>query len=131
MKSVSIARGSHILGRCKCHAGHSGPRCQFTSECSENSDCGLRGHCHGQCYCPHNSHGRGCNKITSMKSVSIARGSHTPGRCKCHAGHSGPRCQFTSECSENSDCGLRGHCHGHCYCPHNSHGRGCNKSEYS
>lgn len=64
-------RGFHILGRCKCHKMHSGPRCQFADECGEDNDCGLRGKCMDTdatesprrlCYCPHGFYGKGCNK---------------------------------------------------------------------
>ncbi|XP_039765009.1 uncharacterized protein LOC120637291 isoform X2 [Pararge aegeria] len=73
-------RGFHILGRCKCHKMHSGPRCQFADECGEDNDCGLRGKCLDtdateapgrQCYCALGFYGRGCNKKAPWKDKNI------------------------------------------------------------
>ncbi|XP_045454874.1 uncharacterized protein LOC123664374 [Melitaea cinxia] len=73
-------RGFHILGRCKCHKMHSGPRCQFSDECAEDNDCGLRGKCIDtnstespgrMCYCPLGFYGKGCNKKAPWKDKNI------------------------------------------------------------
>ncbi|XP_050356649.1 uncharacterized protein LOC126777614 isoform X2 [Nymphalis io] len=73
-------RGFHILGRCKCHKMHSGPRCQFSDECAEDNDCGLRGKCidtnstespSRTCYCPLGFYGKGCNKKAPWKDKDI------------------------------------------------------------
>ncbi|XP_046972493.1 uncharacterized protein LOC124539236 [Vanessa cardui] len=73
-------RGFHILGRCKCHKMHSGPRCQFSDECAEDNDCGLRGKCFDtnstespsrMCYCPLGFYGKGCNKKAPWKDKDI------------------------------------------------------------
>ncbi|KPJ20098.1 Cell surface glycoprotein 1 [Papilio machaon] len=72
--------GFHILGRCKCHKAHYGPRCQFADECSEDGECGLRGKCldiasveppSKLCYCPHGFYGKGCNKKSPWKDKAI------------------------------------------------------------
>ncbi|XP_061384791.1 uncharacterized protein LOC116773511 isoform X2 [Danaus plexippus] len=39
------SRGFHILSRCKCNRLYSGDRCQYSNECLEDGDCGLRGRC--------------------------------------------------------------------------------------
>ncbi|XP_073961160.1 uncharacterized protein isoform X2 [Choristoneura fumiferana] len=73
--------GFHILGRCKCNKMYSGARCQFSDECSEDNDCGLRGKCVDiqateaptkMCYCPHGFYGKGCNKKSPWKDRSLS-----------------------------------------------------------
>ncbi|XP_053620330.1 uncharacterized protein LOC128680882 isoform X2 [Plodia interpunctella] len=75
--------GFHILGRCKCNKMYSGPRCQFSDECIEDTDCGLRGKCvdvnatespSKMCYCPHGFYGKGCNKKAPWKDKTINLG---------------------------------------------------------
>ncbi|XP_060807673.1 uncharacterized protein LOC106141451 isoform X2 [Amyelois transitella] len=75
--------GFHILGRCKCNKMYSGPRCQFSEECLEDTDCGLRGKCvdvnttespSKMCYCPHGFYGKGCNKKAPWKDKNINLG---------------------------------------------------------
>ncbi|KAM3958019.1 LOW QUALITY PROTEIN: DOMON-like domain-containing protein nahoda [Aphomia sociella] len=72
--------GFHILGRCKCNKMYYGPRCQFSDECLEDNDCGLRGKCvdinatespSKMCYCPFGFYGKGCNKKTPWKDKNI------------------------------------------------------------
>ncbi|XP_045519064.1 uncharacterized protein LOC123710853 isoform X1 [Pieris brassicae] len=76
-------KGFHILGRCKCNKLHSGARCQFSDECSEDTDCGLRGKCvdvnatespSRMCYCPHGFYGKGCNKKAPWKDKALNLG---------------------------------------------------------
>ncbi|XP_050669313.1 uncharacterized protein LOC126968369 isoform X2 [Leptidea sinapis] len=73
-------KGFHILGRCKCNKMYSGSRCQFSDECSEDTECGLRGKCvdvHStesptkMCYCPHGFYGKGCNKKSPWKDKNV------------------------------------------------------------
>lgn len=68
-------RGFHVLGRCKCNKLYSGPRCQFSDECAEDSDCGGPGKCldinateapYKMCYCPTGSYGKRCGKSESI-----------------------------------------------------------------
>ncbi|XP_052758023.1 uncharacterized protein LOC113522394 isoform X1 [Galleria mellonella] len=72
--------GFHILGRCKCNKMYYGPRCQFSDECLEDTDCGLRGKCidinatespSKMCYCPLGFYGKGCNKKAPWKDKNI------------------------------------------------------------
>ncbi|XP_063630295.1 uncharacterized protein LOC134801598 isoform X2 [Cydia splendana] len=72
--------GFHILGRCKCNKMYSGSRCQFSDECAEDNDCGLRGQCvdvratespSKMCYCPHGFYGKGCNKKSPWKDKNL------------------------------------------------------------
>ncbi|XP_047998582.1 uncharacterized protein LOC125235942 isoform X4 [Leguminivora glycinivorella] len=72
--------GFHILGRCKCNKMYSGSRCQFSDECAEDTDCGLRGQCvdvratespSKMCYCPHGFYGKGCNKKSPWKDKAL------------------------------------------------------------
>ncbi|XP_063547174.1 uncharacterized protein LOC134754755 isoform X2 [Cydia strobilella] len=73
--------GFHILGRCKCNKMYSGSRCQFSDECAEDTDCGLRGQCvdvratespSKMCYCPHGFYGKGCNKKSPWKDKNLS-----------------------------------------------------------
>ncbi|XP_049881200.1 uncharacterized protein LOC126377502 isoform X3 [Pectinophora gossypiella] len=72
--------GFHILGRCKCNKSYFGPRCQFSDECTDDSECGLRGKCidinateapSRACYCPVGFYGKGCNKKSPWKDKNI------------------------------------------------------------
>ncbi|RVE45012.1 hypothetical protein evm_010330 [Chilo suppressalis] len=78
--------GFHILGRCKCNKMYSGPRCQFSDECLEDNDCGLRGKCvdvnatespSRMCYCPFGFYGKGCNKKAPWKDKKLNLGLYT------------------------------------------------------
>ncbi|XP_075986210.1 DOMON-like domain-containing protein nahoda isoform X2 [Anticarsia gemmatalis] len=75
--------GFYILGRCKCNKMYSGSRCQFSDECSEDNDCGLRGKCIDvnatesptkMCYCPFGFYGKGCNKKSPWKDKQVNLG---------------------------------------------------------
>ncbi|CAK1547848.1 unnamed protein product [Leptosia nina] len=79
-------KGFHILGRCKCNKLHSGARCQFSDECAEDTDCGLRGKCvdinatespSRMCYCPHGFYGKGCNKKAPWKDKTLNLASYS------------------------------------------------------
>ncbi|CAH0598382.1 unnamed protein product [Chrysodeixis includens] len=75
--------GFYILGRCKCNKMYSGARCQFSDECSDDNDCGLRGKCIDvnatesptkMCYCPYGFYGKGCNKKAPWKDKKVNLG---------------------------------------------------------
>ncbi|OWR54530.1 hypothetical protein KGM_206516 [Danaus plexippus plexippus] len=80
------SRGFHILSRCKCNRLYSGDRCQYSNECLEDGDCGLRGRCvrpaghsaapgagapGGVCYCAFGFYGKGCSKKAPWKDKNI------------------------------------------------------------
>ncbi|KAL0811066.1 hypothetical protein ABMA28_010340 [Loxostege sticticalis] len=78
--------GFHILGRCKCNKMYYGARCQFSDECLEDTDCGLRGKCVDTnateaparvCYCPFGFYGKGCNKKAPWKDKKVNLGLYT------------------------------------------------------